>query len=110
MSTETSELHITGISRADKGKWVAASRKDGTTLSAWAIKTLNAATQNIHFEAKLPAWTKGLSKRVAISLLQEGYAGKREVRKDFENEAFEALKVPNLGRKGVDEVMQWLQR
>lgn len=52
--SELSELHVFNIPRADKGRWVAASRAAGGGLESWVIRTLNAAV-NERFKTALDA-------------------------------------------------------
>lgn len=105
---EKSELHVTDIEREDKGRWVSAARAQKITLGEWAIKTLNEAAKRAIADFVHPAWAKDLSKRSAHALVNSGYIGKREVRADFECAGFDAMQIPNLGRKGVDEIKEWL--
>ena len=108
MSTEKSELHITDIEREDKGRWVSAARTQKMRLGEWAIKTLNEAAKHVIANFVHPAWAKDLSMRSAHALVNAGYIGKREVRIDFERADFDAMQIPNLGRRGVEEVKEWL--
>ena len=111
MSTEeTSELHITNILRADKGRWVAASRAAGSDLATWAIEQLNDAAKKAVTDFVTPQWAKSLSPRTARCLVTEGYNGKREVRAAFESPNFDWQKIPNFGRKNNDEVLAWLNK
>lgn len=106
---EKSELHVTDIKREDKGRWVSASRAQKITLGEWAIKTLNEAAKRTIADFNHPAWAKDLSKRSAHALVNAGYVGKREVRADFERVDFDAMQIPNLGRRGVEEVREWMR-
>jgi hypothetical protein len=107
---ETSELHITNIPRADKGRWVAASRAADSDLATWAIAHLNNAAKTALDDFTTPAWAKSLSTRTARCLVNEGYCGKREVRAAFESPDFNWQKIPNFGRKCNDEVLAWLSK
>lgn len=110
MSNELSELHITGIPRADKGRWVAASRAANSDLATWAIAQLNNAAKATADDFVTPSWTKSLSPRTARCLVNEGYNSKGEVRAAFESPDFDWQKIPNFGRKNNDEVLAWLNK
>ena len=105
---EKSELHITEIKREDKGRWVSSARSQKMTLGEWAINALNETAKRAIAEFAHPAWAKDLSKRSAHALVNAGYIGRREVRADFNRADFDVMQIPNLGRKGVDEVREWL--
>ena len=107
---DTSELHITNIPRADKGRWVAASRAAGSDLATWAIAQLNSAAKTVLSDCATPAWAKSLSPRTAHCLINQGYSGKRDVRAAFAAHDFDWQKIPNFGRKNNDEVLAWLSK
>lgn len=44
-STKTGHLHVK-VDLSKKGRWVAAARADGLTLSAWCERTLDRAAQS----------------------------------------------------------------
>ena len=110
MSNELSELHIINIPRADKGRWVAASRAVGSDLATWAMTALNEAAKDALKDAVRPAWTRSLTGRTADCLVKYGLTGKREVRAVFADSDFNWQSIPNFGPKCNDEVLKWLSK
>lgn len=106
----TSELHITGIDRANKGKWVAASRLAGGSLADWAIEKLNDAANKELTGQPPPKWTRALTGRTAKCLLDAGFVSKKTVRVAFNNPEFSWLSIPNFGPKCNEEVLKWLAK
>ena len=99
-----SELHIVGIDRSDKGRWVAASRAAGGNLESWVVATLNAASVNTN-----PEWLSGLSERAKYCLLSVKFYSRESVQRAI-NDGFDIASISNAGRKVKEEVLQWLKK
>ena len=95
---ETSELHITNIPRADKGRWVAASRAAGSNLASWAIITLNNAASTVERQITQPAPAEIKAARIMVGLTQTEAAflvhASLKTWQNWESESGESRKIP----------------
>jgi len=54
-------------------------------------------------------WAKGLSTRSANALIFAGYTSKEQLHADVLAHPMALLKLPNIGRKAIDEISTWLE-